>query len=141
MNKVKLRLLYNESIIPKKSHNTDACYDVVATSKTIYGDGRIQYGLGFSLELPENTQLDIRSRSSIHKTGLILSNGIGTGDEGYTGEYSVIFYHVIKSLQPYEIGDRVAQIQLKSREDIEFILVDELIKTERNDGGFGSTGK
>jgi len=137
--KVNIKLI-NAINLPKKSHDTDACYDVIATSKHEYGDGRIEYGLGFSLELPSNTQLDLRARSSIHKTGLILSNGIGTGDEGYTGEYKVVFYHVLPNLKPYEIGDRVAQIQLRSREDMDFNIVNEINDTLRGAKGYGSTG-
>lgn len=137
---VKIKLLNNLAKTPIKSHETDACYDAIATSKKVYGDGRIEYGLGFSLELPPNTQLDLRARSSIHKTGLILSNGVGTGDEGYNGEYRVVFYHVLTTLPPYEIGDRVIQIQLKSREDMNFNHVDELSETTRGAGGYGSTG-
>lgn len=141
MTKVKIKLLHANASIPKKSFNTDACYDVVATSVKSYGDGRYEYGLGFSLELPENTQLDLRPRSSIHKTGLILSNCIGTGDEGYTGEYKAVFYHVIKTLPIYNVDDRILQIQVRSREDVEFVLADELSESERGDGGFGSTNK
>ena len=38
-------------------------------------------------------------------------------------------------------GDRIAQILLQKRYDMDFEEVDELDKTERGDGGFGSTGK
>jgi dUTP pyrophosphatase len=141
MKLVKIKLLHPNSKIPQKAIETDACYDVFAVSKEEIGDGRIKYGLGFSLELPEYTQLDIRSRSSIHKTGLILSNSIGTGDEDYRGEYIMIFYHIIKTLLPYEIGDRIGQIQLRNRENINFIETQELSDTKRGSDGFGSTGK
>lgn len=139
MKSIKIKLLHQNAQIPKKIINTDACYDVVATSREDLGDGRIKYGLGFSMELPKFTQLDLRPRSSIHKTGLILSNCIGTGDEDYRGEYMVIFYHVIPSLPPYNVGDRILQIQLRNREDIDFIQVQELSDTDRGTGGFGST--
>jgi len=137
---VNIKLLHPEAKLPVKSHSTDACFDCYAVSKEYIGNLRYEYGLGFSLELPEGTQLDLRSRSSIHKTGLMLSNGIGTGDEGYTGEYKVVFYHVIPGMPPYEIGDRVCQIQLSKRTDMEFEIVNELQETERSDGGYGSTG-
>ena len=141
MKLVKIKLLHPNAQIPKKAIDTDACYDVVAVSKNDLGDGRIHYGLGFALEIPENTQLDLRSRSSIHKTGLILSNCIGTGDEEYRGEYQAVFYHVIPTLPPYEIGDKILQIQLRTREDVEFETTEELSNTKRNTGGFRSTGK
>ena len=141
MKIVKIKLLHPNARIPQKVINTDACYDVIAISKKDLGDGRIHYGLGFALELPENTQLDLRPRSSIYKTGLILSNCIGTGDEEYRGEYQAYFYHVIPTLPPYEIGDRILQIQLKTREDVVFEITNELSDTTRGAKGFGSTGK
>ena len=139
MQQLKVKLLNINSQLPSRTHDNDACYDVVATSKIDLGDGRIQYGLGLSFELPLNTQLDVRARSSIHKTGLILSNGVGTGDEGYRGEYMAVFYHMIKTLPVYEIGDRVVQIQLRSREDVTFEITEDLSDTSRGSGGFGST--
>jgi dUTP pyrophosphatase len=141
MKVIKIKLLHSNAQVPKKVIDTDACYDVIAVSKEDLGDGRIHYGLGFALEIPENTQLDLRSRSSIHKTGLILSNCIGTGDEEYRGEYQAFFYHVIPTLPPYEVGDRILQIQLKTREDVIFKITKELSETKRGKEGFGSTGK
>ena len=141
MKLVKIKLLHPNAQIPKKAIDADACYDVIATSKEDLGDGRIHYGLGFALEIPENTQLDLRSRSSIHKTGLILSNCIGTGDEEYRGEYQAVFYHIIPTLPPYEVGDKILQIQLKTREDVVFEITNELSDTTRGAKGFGSTGK
>ncbi len=138
---LKIKILDKRAKITK-THLTDACWDVVACSKKEYGDGRVEYGLGFSAELPQGTQLDLRARSSIHKTGMILSNGIGTGDEDYRGEYKAVFYHVLKDLPPYEIGDRIIQCQLVKRDEENYMIeyVDELSDTERGEGGFGSTG-
>lgn len=140
---IKLVLLDNAKV-PSKAHATDACYDVVATSKKDLGDGRIEYGLGIKLQ-PElkqqGIQFDFRARSSVHKTGMILSNCIGTGDEGYTGEYKAVFYKIIPSLPDYEVGDKILQMQVTKAIDINFEIVDELNRTDRNDRGFGSTGR
>lgn len=137
---VKIKYVHSNAKTPIKTIETDACYDVFAVSREDMGDGRIKYGLGFALELPEFTQLDLRPRSSIHKTGLILSNCIGTGDEDYRGEYQAIFYHIIPTLPPYNVGDRILQIQLRNRKNITFIEAEELSDTQRGSGGFGSTG-
>lgn len=140
---IKLKKLNDDYQIPKKANESDACYDVVATSKTDLGDGRIEYGLGFALQpekLGYGIQFDFRARSSIHKTGMILSNCIGTGDEGYTGEYKAVFYKIIKELPDYEIGDRILQMQVTAPIKIEFEEVEELSETERGAGGFGSSG-
>ena len=139
MKKVLIKLGDNVTI-PFKKHLTDACYDVYATSMKDYGDGRIEYGTGLYLAPEDFTQVDLRARSSIHKTGMILSNGIGTGDEGYRGEYKAVFYDVIKSLPNYKVGDRILQLQVVNREDIVFIPKNDLNDTPRGEGGYGSTG-
>ena len=41
----------------------------------------------------------------------------------------------------YEVGERIAQLIIMPYPQIEFEEVDELTKTERGDGGFGSSGK
>lgn len=139
--KIKFKALCDTALVPYKTHDNDAAYDVVATSKEDLGDGRIIYGLGFALELPDMSKLNLRCRSSIHKTGLILSNCIGLGDEPYRGEYKAVFYHVIPTLPPYEVGDRILQIEGEDRVDLEFEVVNELTESSRSTGGFGSTGK
>lgn len=146
---VRFKRLDKNAVIPEKAYESDACYDVVATSKRDLGDGRIEYGLGFAIQTTRSKlyphaatlQFDFRARSSIHKTGMILSNCIGTGDEGYTGEYKAVFYKIISTLPDYEIGDRILQMQLADATRIDFEEVDELFDTERGTGGFGSSGK
>ena len=51
-----------------------------------------------------------------------------------------IFYHIIPTLPPYNVGDRILQIQLRNRKNIKFIEAEELSETNRGTGGFGSTG-
>jgi len=141
--KINIKKLTQDSKIPHKAHSSDACYDVVATSKRDLGDGRIEYGLGISLqpaELEQGVQFDFRPRSSIHKTGMILSNCIGTGDEGYTGEYKAVFYKILPHLPDYEVGDRIVQMQVTKPVQVEFEEVEDLRETERGDGGYGSSG-
>lgn len=127
---------------PSKKHRFDACYDIVATSKKDHGNGVIEYGFGFAVDIPPGFKMLLRPRSSIYKTGLILSNSVGVGDSGYTGEYKAFFYHVIQSLQIYEVGDKILQIEIvPAYLNTEFVEVDNINETERGKGGFGSTGK
>lgn len=145
---VGIHLLHPDAKVPVKANPSDSCADVVAVRRepltfslfnfTItYG---YKYHSGFALDLPPSTELQVRSRSSIFKTGLILSNGVGTGDEGYVGEYSMVFYHVIPFLPPYEVGDRVAQIQCVEIADMTFKRVNALPDKDRGNRGFGSSG-
>ena len=145
---VKFKKLHPDAVIPFKTYERDFCYDVVATSKKDLGDGRIEYGLGFALQFKDVYNedgviysFDFRARSSIHKTGLILSNCIGTGDESYTGEYKAVFYHVIPTLPAYEVGDKILQMHVNITEKLTFELVEELEKTDRGSNGYGSTDK
>lgn len=91
---------------------------------------------------PLDIAASFRSRSSIYKTGMVLANSIATGDICcYTGEYKLIFYHVMKDLPRYKVGDKIAQMHLDFTFPANFIEVETLDETERGDGGFGSTGK
>lgn len=80
-----------------------------------------------------------RPRSSVYKTGMQLANSLATGDEIFTGEYKLIFYHVMKDLPRYRVGDKIAQLHLDFTFPANFVEVETLDETERGDGGFGST--
>ena len=90
---------------------------------------------------PIKLSIDLRPRSSVWKTGMSLSNCEGTIDELYRGEASAVFYHLMTDMPRYKVGDRIGQIKLGFTLPIEFEFVEELNKTERNSGGYGSTGK
>lgn len=89
-----------------------------------------------------NISIDFRPRSSVWKTGMILSNCVGTLDEGYRGEVKAVFYHVMPNMPRYKVGDRIGQIKIGFTVPVEFEFVDEIdMNTDRGQGGFGSTGK
>ena len=140
----------NKTIFPFKKHNTDFCYDAVAVSCEEIAPNVYKYGLGVAFQIERDKEdkgkefclaVDVRPRSSICKTGMVLSNATGTVDEGYTGEVSVVMYHLLTDMPKYNIGDRVAQLKIGITASIEFIEVDTLDDTTRGDGGYGSTGK
>ena len=85
--------------------------------------------------------IDLRPRSSIYKTGMILSNCEATIDEGYRGEVAAIFYHVKPELPRYKVGDKLGQIKLGLTFPIEFEEKEELDKSTRGEKGFGSSGQ
>lgn len=145
--KVKFKRLHPNAIIPTKAHGDDFCYDCYAVSEEQIAPNVWKYGLGFALQI-ETTQaskstfaITFRPRSSVWKTGMVLSNCIGTIDQGYTGEISAVFYHVMLNHTRYKVGDKIGQIHLDVSERMEFESVDELDKTERGGNGYGSSGK
>jgi dUTP pyrophosphatase len=148
---VKIKKTHKDAVIPYKTHEEDYCYDCVAVSEEEVAPNVWKYGLGlaFQIERPEHLQhlsdiifsIDARPRSSVWKTGMILSNCEGTIDELYRGEVSAVFYHVMPNMPRYKVGDRICQIKLGWTERLEFNEVDELDDTVRGDGGYGSTGR
>ena len=72
----------NENVImPTKAHDDDFCYDCYAVSEEEIAPNVWKYGLGFSLQIENrNKPADIsrcftlRPRSSVWKTGMVLSN-------------------------------------------------------------------
>lgn len=86
--------------------------------------------------------IDVRHRSSIYKTGLILCNSIGTVDEDYRGEIFCFFRKVEPDGKIYNIGDAIAQMKIGFTLPIEFVEVDSLNENvERGNKGFGSSSK
>lgn len=88
---------------------------------------------------PLNLSIDFRPRSSIWKTGMVLSNCEGTIDEGYTNEISAVFYHVLPNMPRYKVGDKIGQIKIGTTFPITFIEVYELEERDRGLNGYGST--
>lgn len=140
----------NESQFPFKKYDEDFCYDVVATSCTEIAPNVYKYGIGLAFQIerfgvrtytPMKLSIDLRPRSSVWKTGMVLSNCTGTIDETYTGEVSAIFYHIFPDMPIYKVGERIGQIKIGMTYSIKFVEVDELDGTMRGAGGFGSTGK
>lgn len=151
---IQIKLLNDKAKLPTKSNEFAAGYDVVATSIT-HTERYIEYGLGFSTEIPQGYVGRIYPRSSISNYDLTMCNSVGTIDSDYRGEWKVRFKlaapnfifldaeHIDESDMPdklYQVGDKIAQISFEKLTDVEFIEAESLVETERGDGGFGSTG-
>lgn len=81
-------------------------------------------------------------RSSVSKRGIILANSVGIIDSGYRGQLVAYFYNTTMETVVIEKGERVTQICLPDLSyNFEIKLVNSLTKTERGEGGLGSTGK
>ena len=147
--KVKVKKLNENAVIPFKTYEKDFCYDVVAVSEEEIAPNVWKYGIGLAFQIDRddlyaldnvNVSIDLRPRSSVWKTGMVFSNCEGTIDELYTGEVFAVFYHVFPNMERYKVGQRIGQIKIGITTPIEFVVVDELDETERNSGGYGSTG-
>ena len=145
--KVKIKKLSENAVVPKYAHDTDAGLDLVATSIQWDEDGNFVYGTGLAFEIPKGYVGLIFPRSSNAKKELVLSNSVGVVDSGYRGEVTFKFKPTkeVNTSNPiieiYDIGDRIGQLIILPYPKIEFEEADELSKSERGEGGYGSTGK
>ena len=96
---------------------------------------------GIAIELPHNTEAQVRSRSGLAiKKGIAVVNGIGTIDEDYRGEICVGLINHSKVDFKVSRGDRIAQMAIMEVLKPEIKISDDLSDTQRASGGFGSTG-
>lgn len=141
---VKIKKLDPNAVIPQYAHNGDAGMDLVATRMWIDEQGNICYGTGIAMEIPMGFVGLVFPRSSIAKKQLVLSNAVGVIDAIYRGEILAKFKPTtnlpLRGSEIYQVGERIAQIIIVPYPKIEFEEVAELSETERQDGGYGSSG-
>ena len=96
---------------------------------------------GLSVAFDENYEIQIRPRSGLAaKSNISVLNTPGTIDSDYRGEIKVIIYNHGKDNFIINNGDRIAQMVLCPIIKMELEEVQNLPKTIRGEGGFGSTG-
>jgi dUTP pyrophosphatase len=96
---------------------------------------------GVAIEIPEGYFGGIYARSGLaSKKGLRPANCTGVIDADYRDSIKVALHNDTTTIQRIDAGDRIAQLIIQPFESVEFNIVDELTSTDRNLGGFGSTG-
>ena len=97
---------------------------------------------GLSVAFSENYEIQIRPRSGLAaKNNITVLNTPGTIDSDYRGEIKVIIYNHGKKNFIINNKDRIAQMILTPVIKMELEEINDLPKTVRGKGGFGSTGK
>lgn len=79
-------------------------------------------------------------RSSISKTPLRLCNSVGIIDMNYRGQIMAVVDNISNEEFNVKEGNRLFQLCSPDLKPISFQLKEELTKTGRGEGGFGSTG-
>lgn len=127
--------------MPVRAHEADAGADLRASEYHSIGSGQfVTVPTGVRVSIPEGYFGLLAARSSICKRGLLMANGVGVIDSGYTGEIKVPLFNAGNLPNVVMAGERIAQLVILPCELPTFRRVDELEETERGDGGFGSTG-
>lgn len=145
---IKVKRICEEAKLPTRGSEKAAAYDVYAclpdknAPVTIMPHQTMLIGTGLRMAPPEGFYVGVYARSGLSsKEGLRPANCVGVIDEDYRGEYLVAVHNDSEVTRSVRHGDRIAQILLQKRYDMDFEEVDELDTTERGVGGFGSTGK
>ena len=96
---------------------------------------------GLFIAVPAGFEAQVRPRSGLAiKQGITCLNTPGTIDSDYRGEIKVILVNLSGEAQVIRHGDRIAQLVIAAYEKVNWQLVDQLVVSERGEGGFGSTG-
>ena len=102
---------------------------------------RVIVKTGLFIALPAGLEAQVRPRSGLAaKRGITVLNSPGTVDADYRGEIGVILVNLSNENFLIKNGERIAQLIIAKHEQITWKEVSILDKTERGEGGFGSTG-
>ena len=97
---------------------------------------------GLSVAFSEDYEIQIRPRSGLAaKNNISVLNTPGTIDSDYRGELKIIIFNHSNHDFVVNNNDRIAQMVLTPIAKMELEEANELPKTLRGEGGFGSTGK
>ncbi len=141
--KVRIKRFDKDLPLPEYKTAGAAAFDLSSRiSVTILPKGVVRIPLNIALEPPEGFMLMMAARSSLHKKGLMLANGVAIGDRDFCGnndEYHAALYNFSDFPVSIERGERLVQGILKKYDKAEWDEVDELKNKDR--GGFGTTGQ
>ena len=145
MIKVLVKKLNPKAELPKYKTEGSSGMDLMAlieNSITIKSQNSALIPTGLSIAIPKDMEVQIRPRSGLAaKSNISVLNTPGTIDSDYRGEIKIILFNHGKEEFTVNYNDRIAQMVLMPVLKAEFKEVEELPKTVRGSGGFGSTGK
>ena len=140
--KVNVAKLHPAALLPNYAHRGpfgDLAADVSALEAAELAPGEIKaLRTGLAIEFPPEFGALVEDRSGMALKGVCTLAGVI--DPGYRGELKVVLINLGKELFRINAGDRIAQLRIIRRVEVEFTEVDAVSSTERGGRGFGSTG-
>lgn len=147
-NVLKIKRLTDTAHLPTRATPHSAGLDLYADLLApvyISPHETIKIGTGIAVQLPAGTFGGLYARSGLATYyGITPANCVGIIDEDYTGEIIVALHNNDSAgIGAVEIspGQRIAQLIVQPYTAVNTQTVDELDKTLRDTGGFGSTGE
>lgn len=140
---VKIKLVGEFAKMPEYTNDGAVGADLFASAFRIIPAGEvIAVPTGVWPELPDDYEIQVRSKSGLARNHYLqVMNSPGTIDPDYRGEIIVLLHNASKADYNVMTGDKIAQMVVAPRYRAVFEQVEELTKTERGEGGFGSTGR
>jgi dUTP pyrophosphatase len=136
---LKVRRLNNNAKLPTRAYHGDLGYDLYAAERCVINPSeQVAIGTGISVELPAGWGGFIKDRSSMAMKMIYTSAGVI--DYGYRGEIKVLLRNDSKEPFTVKTGDKIAQLIPIQITDWKIIESDIQI-SDRNNNGFGSSGK
>lgn len=138
---VAVELFKPNARLPEYAYPSDTGADLFSSEWVLIPAGKTQkVSTGVKMQFQEGWAGFI-----LEKSGLALKKGVqimgGVIDSSYRGEINVVVHNLSERLITFEPGDKVAQIEIRPVEQADFLAVDRVNDTERNENGFGSTGR
>ena len=141
---VKMVKLHPRAVLPQYQSEGAAGLDLRAfleTEITIPPLGRVKVPTGLRIEIPEGYEGQVRPRSGLAVSkGLTVLNTPGTIDSDYRGDVEIILVNLGAEDVIVKDGERIAQLVIAPVCRAVVAETAALSPTERESGGFGSTG-
>lgn len=138
-----IKRLDPDVVLPSYAYEGDAGLDLRANVDIdIAPFERKLVPTGLAIAIPEGFAGFVQPRSGLAlKVGLSMANTPGLIDSHYRGELKVIAVN-LDANETIHIseGERIAQLVIQRVPVVTLMEVDELDKTDRGTGGFGSSG-
>jgi len=143
---LKVSKLKTTAKLPVRSSKFATGFDLYSCDTVTMNLDYIEYSTGIAVEIPVGFTGLLFPRSSISEKSLMLKNSVGVIDPDYRGEIKFRFLatkEILHDEKRYKVGEKIGQLVILKVPEIEIkeVYYNELSKTERGEGGFGSTGK
>ena len=141
--RIKLKRFDKALALPEYKTPGAAAFDLAARETVAIAPRGVAYvPLNVAIATPRGHFLLLAARSSTHKKGLLLANGIGVGDADFCGdadEYQAALWNLTDRTVTVKQGERIMQGIFVKLTKANWKEVNKM--TVKTRGGFGSTGK
>ena len=138
--KINILKVDEKAITPTKKNWSDVGFDLSIISKIEdYNSKTALYDTGIKIQVEFGYYVEIVPRSSLAKSGYILSNSVGIIDNSYRGNLMVALTKVCDDAKEIEYPFRCCQLIMRKYINASLEEIGYVEKTKRDIGGFGST--